>query len=126
MWIQARLKERRRRGESCGGRMEEASPPESKHYSRGRSEWKQEHLDQGLLGRGESRTHNWRRGRGERWWQKKAVRETFWTSTRQLSRPQAMARALPRPGSVLPRMCFQEALRGEAEERREKQKRVCF
>lgn len=87
MQIQARLKERRRRGESCGGRMEEASPPESKHYSRGRSEWKQEQLDQGLLGRGESRTHNWRGGRGERWWQKKAVRETFWTSTRRLSTP---------------------------------------
>lgn len=29
------------------------------------------------------------------------------------SHPRAVARALPRPGSVLPRMCSQEALQGE-------------
>lgn len=78
----------------------------------------QEQSDMGAAGEGAEPTTR-ERGRGERWWEKMAV-----TSTPPPT--QAVARALPRPGSVLPRMCFQEALQGEAEERREKQKRVCF
>lgn len=57
MWVQARHKERRRRGESSGGRTEEASPSESKYQQR--REGEEAELE---------------KGRGERWWQKKAVR----------------------------------------------------
>lgn len=71
MWIQARHKERRR-GESSGGRMEEVGPSESKFYIQGRS------------GSRNSQTRAAGEGaeRGERWWERTAVRVAFWTSTR--------------------------------------------
>lgn len=69
MWIQARHKERRR-GESSGGRMEEASPSESKQVLQQKKEWSRNSQTMGAAGEGAeptTRERGLKRGGGRRW-----------------------------------------------------------
>lgn len=101
----ARHKERRKRGQSSAGRVEGASLAESKYYSRGRSEWRQDQPDQGAVRQGAG-TKAGERGGGERWGRRRRLLDQLSGCPQDTPPPLppllwAVARALPRPGCVL-------------------------